>query len=266
MNDSAFIQCLKDRQAFLETIIAEKNSSLNTSPPGKLRIIRRGKQNYYYHRKDPQDTNGTYIPRKDFGLAHALAQKEYDQKMIEAAKKDLKIIQELLKKLSKQSFESCNFSLSKSYGNLIQPVILSDEAFAAQWQNMPYQKKRYWDDQKEFFTNREERVRSKSELLIANALDQRNIPYRYECACNLRGFGPVYPDFTVLNLRLRKVFLWEHLGMMDDPEYVIKAMRKLSLYENNGYYLGDRLILTHETSQEPLKSKLIDKMIDTFLI
>ena len=186
--------------------------------------------------------------------------------MIEAAKKDLKIIQELLKKLSKQSFESCNFSLSKSYGNLIQPVILSDEAFAAQWQNMPYQKKRYWDDQKEFFTNRDERVRSKSELLIANALDQRNIPYRYECACNLRGFGPVYPDFTVLNLRLRKVFLWEHLGMMDDPEYVIKAMRKLSLYENNGYYLGDRLILTHETSQEPLKSKLIDKMIETYLL
>ena len=137
MNDSAFIQCLKDRQAFLETIIAEKNSSLNTSPPGKLRIIRRGRQNYYYHRKDPKDTNGTYIPRKDFGLAQALAQKEYDQKMIEAAKKDLKIIQELLKKLSKQSFESCNFSLSKSYGNLIQPVILSDEAFAAQWQNMP---------------------------------------------------------------------------------------------------------------------------------
>ena len=28
MNDSAFIQCLKDRQAFLETIIAEKTHLL----------------------------------------------------------------------------------------------------------------------------------------------------------------------------------------------------------------------------------------------
>ena len=266
LNDSLFEQSLKEREAFLEKIILEKTAVLENCIPGKLRIVHRGQQSYYFWRTRPKDTNGIYLPRKDYPLAQTLAQKAYDQKILHAAQEELALIKKLRKKRSAQSVENRSLMLENTYQDLIQPVILSDEAFVRQWQDMPYPKKHYWDDEKEFYTRRGDRVRSKSELLIANALDERNIPYRYECACSLKGFGTVYPDFTALNIRKRKQYLWEHMGMMDDPEYVKKAMHKLSLYEKNGYYPGDKLIITHETSAQPLKSKLISNMIDTFLV
>ena len=46
------------------------------------------------------------------------------------------------------------------------------------------------------------------------------------------------PDFTVINKRTGKMFLYEHLGKMDDENYVASNMRKLDLYEKNGYLLG----------------------------
>lgn len=49
----------------------------------------------------------------------------------------------------------------------------------------------------------DERVRSKSEVIIADILNQEGIPYRYECPLQLKGWGKVYPDFTVLSERER---------------------------------------------------------------
>ena len=266
MKDSLFDESLRQRELFLEKIVLEKTAALDDCPPGKLRVVHRGQQSYYYWRTDPKDTNGSYISRKDSFIAQTLAQKCYDQKILCAAKEELTLIKKLRNKLSRQSVETCSLELEETYRDLIDTVVLSDEAFAKQWQNMPYRKKHYWDDEKEYYTKRGERVRSKSELIIANALNDQNIPYRYECACNLKGCGFVYPDFTVLNVRNRKEYLWEHMGMMDDINYVQKAMRKLSLYEKNGYYPGDKLIITHETDTQPLKSKYIHALIEAFLL
>jgi len=47
------------------------------------------------------------------------------------------------------------------------------------------------------------------------------------------------------------MFLYEHLGKMDDENYVVSNMRKFDLYEKNGYLLGESLIITHETSTAP---------------
>lgn len=266
MNDSIFDQSLRQRECFLEKIISEKAAALDDCLPGKLRIVHRGKQSYYYWRTSPKDTNGSYISREDYSIAQTLAQKCYDQKILQAAREELALIKKLRKKLSLQSVENCSLALEETYQGLINPVVLSDEEFVKQWQNMPYHKKYYWEDEKEYYTKRGERVRSKSELIIANTLNDQNIPYRYECACNLKDYGLVFPDFTVLNVRKRKEYLWEHMGMMDDIDYVQKAMRKLSLYEKTGYYPGDKLIITHESGTQPLKSNLIIDLIESFLL
>ena len=81
-------------------------------------------------------------------------------------------------------------------------------------------------------TKRKERVRSKSELNIANMLDSYGVPYKYECPLKLKDGKVIYPDFTVINVKSRKVIYWEHRGMMDDKNYAnmavsrIKQMRK----------------------------------------
>ncbi|MFQ9213592.1 MAG: hypothetical protein ACLR4C_08105 [Eubacterium ventriosum] len=42
----------------------------------------------------------------------------------------------------------------------------------------------------------------------------------------------------MLNRKTRKEIYWEHLGMMDDADYVEKAIKKIELYEKMGYFKG----------------------------
>lgn len=62
------------------------------------------------------------------------------------------------------------------------------------------------------------------------------------------------------------MFLYEHLGKMDDENYVASNMRKLDLYEKNGYLLGESLIITHETSTASLNIKVVDFYIKTYFL
>ncbi len=75
----------------------------------------------------------------------------------------------------------------------------------------------------------------------------------------------VYPDFMTLNIQARKEIWWEHLGMMDDPNYVENAIRKIVSYEQNGIFPGENLILTYETKKNPLNQKVIKMMIQRYL-
>ena len=74
------------------------------------------------------------------------------------------------------------------------------------------------------------------------------------------------PDFTVMNRRTGKIYLYEHFGRMDDFMYVENSMRKLDLYEKNGYLLGKNLIITRETIASPLNIQKVDSYIKEFLL
>lgn len=91
--------------------------------------------------------------------------------------------------------------------------------------------------------------------------DVDNIPYHYERPIYLKGFGMVYPDFCCLNIRRRKEIIWEHFGMMGDSEYSRKALRKIDQYIQNGYYQGDNIIYTFESLDNPMNTKVVDKLI-----
>ncbi|MCI5919087.1 MAG: hypothetical protein MRZ75_07190 [Roseburia sp.] len=125
------------------------------------------------------------------------------------------------------------------------------------------------ENHSEFFTAKGERVRSKSELLISEQLCKHGIPYRYEKTIELLEWNRVIvcrPDFTVMNRRTGKIYLYEHFGRMDDFMYVENSMRKLDLYEKNGYLLGKNLIITRETIASPLNIQKVDSYIKEFLL
>ena len=82
----------------------------------------------------------------------------------------------------------------------------------------------------------------------------------------MTGYGVVYPDFTFLSKRTRKEIYWEHEGRMDDPEYTKAAIKKIETYEDNGIYIGERLILTFETESTALRRKSIEKNVKRYLV
>ena len=53
--------------------------------------------------------------------------------------------------------------------------------------------------------------------------------------------------------------------MMDDPEYVRKAMSRIDEFEENGIRLGENLIYTWETKSQPLNPHVIRKKINKYL-
>ena len=103
-------------------------------------------------------------------------------------------------------------------------------------------------------------VRSKSEVIIATALYDNNIKFEYEKAIKISDVI-YYPDFTV-EKKNGDIILWEHLGLIDNPDYRNKAYRKILKYNENGYYQGKNLILTYETAESPLDPMDVEHEIE----
>lgn len=107
-------------------------------------------------------------------------------------------------------------------------------------------------------------TRSKSEAMIAMRLKENGVLFRYEPEVKLARRN-VFPDFEILLKNRRRVVYWEHFGMMDDPEYAIKAFKKLQEYAENGIILGYNLVITFETGEKPLTLIEIDQKIEQLL-
>ena len=252
--------------------------SKHTSDNYNLRIAQKhGHPQYYYVSKSTYPA-GTYIPKNKQALAQKLAQRDYNAKAIELLQKEIKATKHYIKQSGAHQSKTPTISkiqalyskMCPARQKLITPLTLSDDQYAAQWKNVTWQGLPFAPDAPVYTTNQGERVRSKSEVLIANALAQHKIPYRYEYPLTLHrqhthDTTTLYTDFLCLNLRTRQEFFWEHFGLMDSPEYVANAVSKLNLYTQNKITPGKNLIITMETQTEPLTPSVIDQMINDFL-
>ena len=93
-------------------------------------------------------------------------------------------------------------------------------------------------------TDKGEQVASKSELIIANILYSYGIKYEYERPITINGIT-YKPDFTIWRPD-GTIILWEHAGLMDDPEYARKFENKLIQYQKAGYTQANNLIVTYD--------------------
>ena len=261
----SILNMLDNRIKHLLEIKQKTEQELNNAPDGFLRISQNPKRIQYFHRTDPKNLTGKYIKKQDINLARALAQKDYNQKVLRAIEQELLAIDKLYASLPKTYAEDIFYTLNNNRQQLISPVLETEEQFIKNWLSTPYQGKFFDETTPELYTAQNERVRSKSEVIIADTLSRASIPYHYEFPLSLGGVGKIYPDFTVLNVRLRKELYWEHLGMMDDPIYAEKAIQKIFTYEQNGFFPGESLILTYETRQIPLNQKQILLFINRYL-
>ena len=249
------VRRLKELQTQLETAVAD-------APAGTLEICGSSAVQYY----QVIDGRKTYLGSAQVSTTQALAQKRYDEKLLKETRAYIAHLEKLLAKKEPTDPGTLFDRLPKARQELVVPYYLSDEAFAEWWDSLDYSGLEFREGQPEHFTTKGERVRSKSEVLIANRLAERGILYKYEYPVCLEHKGVVYPDFCVVNLRTRKVYFWEHLGMEDDPNYAVSNMAKLRAYQRDGILPGDALLLTHETMKEPLTIKMIDEIIDKYLV
>lgn len=254
---------LKKKADRLEKILFQKKKALSDVPEGNLRVSVCNKNKQYYWIKKDSGKNGTYISHSEIDFAKQLAQKEYDSVSVKAIEKELCLIKNYLKKT--EFYENCNFKFTERKLDLVTPLTLENEAYVREWLNLPYQKKEFKEGQKVFTTSSGLQVRSKSEVIIAELLEKNTVPFRYEQKLKFSAFN-VYPDFTCLNIRTRKEYVWEHFGLLDDVDYVKTAVEKIHYYQKSGYFPGKNLIITTENQDYPLSSNLVQQVIDEYFM
>ena len=265
---------LQTRLSDLETLLNQKLKALKKAPEGTLRVSKSNGVIQYYHKEESSGEHGNYIPVKNSKLVQELAQKEYDSDIVSLLQQETRVLKRLIHSYGSflhrfGTVEQLFGKLNKTKQKLVKPLFLLDEEFAVEWSELPYKGKDFAPDQPEHFTMRGERVRSKSEVIIADTLTRLKNPYRYEYPIEIVN-GPgdshaFYPDFLCLNLKKRQEFIWEHFGMMDNPEYAASAARKLRIYEKNSIFPGKNLIITMETSDLPINAKQVEKVALQYL-
>ena len=261
-----FTEKLKNRQQELTQLLNKKLRLLKKAPEGHLRIAQAhgGRKLQYYHITDRGDTRGTYIPHSQLQFAIQLAQKQYDQNLIKILRRQIAAIEGLLAAAGPQ-IPPLYETQCRARRLLITPATLPDEQYAELWRNVKCHPRPFAPDAPEFFTARGERVRSKSEVIIADSLDRHKIPYRYEFPLELKNGDIYHPDFLCLNLRTRQEFIWEHFGMMDKTDYAENTVRKLKVFSENKIFPGKNLLITMESSKIPLSSRQVEVLITEFL-
>lgn len=251
----------------LEKLVAAKQKALSKSPKGKLQIrICRGSVQWYCVDDNFKEA---YLPKDDESEARLLAQKSYDKKVLDEACRSLVLIKKFLKNYNPDVLFEIFEKMHPARQELVKPIRLSDDDYIKQWLAVQYSGRPFGADSSELYTSLKIRVRSKSEVIIADALTHYGVPYRYEYPYKMKtpkGALRICPDFTCLNVRARREFVWEHFGLIDNVEYAKNMADKMEMYAENGYYEGVNLITTYETAEKHLSSHMVSLLIENVLL
>ena len=258
-------ELLLKEQARLEAIKQKLESELAGAPEGTLRITKsNGYSQYYHHFSDSVQRNGKYLPGTEETLIKALAQKAYNRKILRLVERRMSQIKQITKDYREDEIEVIFKKQAMERKNLVHPVEPIKEQIINTWINEEYTCKGFKDEDVLIYSEKGERVRSKTEKIIADYLYRNNIPYKYEKPLVLKGYGTIYPDFTLLSTDTYEELYWEHDGRMDDPVYASNAVKKIKMYETNGIFIGERLILTFETQKIVLNTSEIERIVERF--
>ena len=269
---------------FLEKMLSDlkkqmefDNKLLTESPEGKLYSIRRdGKPTYFQVISCGGKRKRISINKKKDQIA-ALARKEYlleEKKLLE---QNIRVIQRCLEGFSDMTAEQI-FSrmpertreLAKKWG---MAEIEKSEQESRKWEAEAYEQSAFRLEEKIHMTSRGLRVRSKSELLIAEKLYEFEIPFRYEQVLKI-GERILIPDFTIKKTEelpwqqeAEESFIyWEHCGLTGNMEYMRRHKEKIEIYEKAGIVPWKNLIVTYDDDRGNLNAAIIESEIKNRLL
>lgn len=243
----------------------EINKRMSDAPEGKLVIYHcKNQKRYYQVKKDFHNKKAVRkeIYKDNHELAEKLAVKAYYSARLKSIENKLCLYRNILNLAENTEDPAAAITGNPDYYDLIRPYYKSDAEKFAEWVSSEYNKNARHPESLSINTPHG-KVRSKSEYIIFSELDKYHLFARYECLLKV-GNTELYPDFMIRHPATGELFIWEHLGLMDNPEYIESFTKKLNTYAAAGYYLGINLIITTETAQHPLDVNFVDTLIEYY--
>ncbi|WP_026651029.1 hypothetical protein [Butyrivibrio proteoclasticus] len=264
----AVLDKLQIEHKSLICIKQELEKEVQKAPEGSLRVDRCHNDIYFrcYKKEEKHEhKNGQYIHKDNKQLAIDLAQKEYNRKALTGVTKLEKGLDNLLKCYEQNNLEIIYNGLGEVKKSMITPIVLPDDKYIDKWKKEKKTDINTYENVTNIFSEIGEHVRSKSEKILADKFMMEGIPYVYEPNVVLKDGSQIFADFALLNVRTRQDYYLEHFGMMDNPEYARRAVQKMEMYYQNGYYMGKNIIYTFETSDIGLGKDVIDRIVREYL-
>lgn len=213
--------------------------------------------------KLPGNRRVTLSTQNDFVLIAALAEKSYLQKVLNFIKQEQNAWDGYWKNMPPYPFEKIYDKLPEKRRAWTVPYQPNGEKRQV-WEKASFRTNHKYEEEKKQRCSNGLLVRSKSERMIAERLLYYQLPFRYECGLCLDDYRWVYPDFTIVNSQTGQEVYWEHFGMVDENGYRRNMTKKLLAYQKSGYTLKRTLIMTYESSENPLTQDLVDQAIQLY--
>ncbi len=246
----------EQRKNALQKEITLTERQLNNYPPGTL-VCYKHRNSYKWFLQNLNDDGKryrTYIPKSEQKFAEKMARKRFLTRKLSDMKNELNAIDKFLN-IRKEGRPKYGLKDEECYRILLPEMY--------KWETNEYHKS---EEYKEYLTvtgPKGEMMRSKSEAMIAQVLVSNSIPYRYECE---QAFDNIiiYPDFTIMHPKTGRMYIWEHLGLIEKEKYQNIFAIKLKTYLNMGFIPDDNLIFTFETDNRPIDINYVQHLVNYY--
>ena len=248
-----------EREYNLKAFMDER---LKAVPDGSLSAVSIKNDKYYYQRVYMNGSRKSIIldPLEDMHreVIKELMEKKTIVHGLPILRNNIKAMEKCVSKL--KPYDPLDFK----YGELLgKDYYLDDDVCVREWEKKPDRQNPYHRERLIHETKCGIKVRSKSEMLIADTLFDHGLEYKNETKLRLEGRN-YYPDFEILHPKTRRIIWWEHLGKLADPGYVFENLDRIVVFGRNGIVVGDNLILTWETQEMPLTHAMVDQRLREF--
>lgn len=243
-------------QKFLKSQYEQKLKDL---PEGNLARSTVKGNDYYYKAIHGRKV---YLGTADQEEVRQLQTKKFLQKSIKQIEVNCKLMERLVAKYQDIAPDTINETLPKTYSLFPK----ADYNFInwgdlPTWGNAEYDKNTKFPEGLKHRTVKGERVRSKSEVIIADILFLKGIEYHYEENLTI-GKEVIAPDFKVAVASQQRFRRIEHFGMIGDSKYLEECLWKIRLYVSNGFIPGDDVIFTFDTQDGEINAQMIEWIVE----
>lgn len=247
----------------IDILIAKVNrniAKLRDIPDFSVNISRsHGRVQYYL--VDRNTGKKKYAGKRQLKLVKRIVQRNYEEAVKDILEKQKSKLEQFVEVYNIEEISNIYEDMPEAKKSLIIPIYESDDMYIQRWLEENPGNQNPFPEEGKYYTVQGDYVRSKSEKIIADLLDKYGVPYCYEPLLELDNRHIIYPDFVILNVRERKTIYWEHLGMLGDDNYARKNFEKIASYEKNGYNIGDNLLISMESEQNPFDTKIVENKI-----
>ncbi len=258
---------LNQQIKWLDQLISTTKIALNAIKIDDDRPVRSSKRkNGYQYYLQKADGKLEYIRGKDIDRVQRIVQRDYYDSLLETLLTVRNRVNRFTEIYDIDSVTRVYDNLSEARKALVTPIIPSDENYIREWRVQNKGGCNPYPEEGKYLTVRGELVRSKSEKILADMFEKYDIPYAYEPQITASNGKKLYPDFALLNVRVRRTVYWEHFGLVSDGDYAQNALAKIDLYEQMGIEVGKNLIISMESERIMLDVKRIEKKIKEYLL